>query len=81
MSASEIHPLTLSTVWHAMQRICREMRHLIDRTSQFYLISQMHDISVGIWDASGDTVAIPVGLTAQYVGGKFSVRYILNEFQ
>ena len=81
MSVSEIHPLTLSTVWHAMQRICREMRHLIDRTSQFYLISQMHDISVGIWDASGDTVAIPVGLTAQYVGGKFSVRYILNEFQ
>jgi len=57
-----VDPLTLSTVWHSLQRICREMRRLIERTSQSYLISELKDISVGIWDGEGNTVAIPVGL-------------------
>ncbi|MBI2360189.1 MAG: hydantoinase B/oxoprolinase family protein, partial [Deltaproteobacteria bacterium] len=45
--ARELDPLTLSTVWHGLQRICREMRRVIERTSQSYLISQLKDISVG----------------------------------
>ncbi|OGQ52769.1 MAG: hypothetical protein A3I10_07845 [Deltaproteobacteria bacterium RIFCSPLOWO2_02_FULL_57_26] len=57
------------------------MRRVIERTSQSYLISQLKDISVGIWDGEGNTVAIPVGLPIQFVGGKFSVRYILNEYR
>ncbi len=77
---AEVDPLTLSTVWHSMQRICREMRRVIERTSQSYLISQLKDISVGIWDGEGNTVAIPVGLPVQFVGAKFSVRYIMNEY-
>ena len=80
-AAREVDPLTLSTVWHGLQRICREMRRVIERTSQSYLISQLKDISVGIWDGEGHTVAIPVGLATQFVGGKFSVRYILNEYR
>lgn len=78
---AEVDPLTLSTVWHSLQRICREMRRVIERTSQSYLISQLKDISVGIWDGAGNTVAIPVGLPIQFVGAKFSVRYIMNEYR
>ncbi|MEK7377603.1 MAG: hydantoinase B/oxoprolinase family protein [Candidatus Binatota bacterium] len=77
----EIDPLTLSTVWHSLQRICREMRRVIERTSQSFLISQLKDISVGIWDGEGNTIAIPVGLPIQFVGAKFSVKYILNEYR
>ncbi|MBI2091324.1 MAG: hydantoinase B/oxoprolinase family protein [Deltaproteobacteria bacterium] len=56
MSTSEIHPLTLSTVWHSLQRICREMRRVIERTSQSYLISQLKDISVGIWGTATTSI-------------------------
>ena len=77
----DVDPLTLSTVWHSMQRICREMRRVIERTSQSYLISQLHDISVGIWDGDGNTIAIPVGLPMQFIGAKYSVRYIINEYK
>ena len=77
----DVDPLTLSTVWHSLQRICREMRRLIERTSQSYLISELKDISVGIWDGEGNTVAIPVGLPVQFLGAKFSVRYIMNEYR
>ncbi len=63
-----IDPLTLSTTWHSLQRICREMRHVIERTAQSFLISQLKDISVGIWDGEGNTIAIPVGLPIQFVG-------------
>jgi N-methylhydantoinase B len=76
----DIDPLTLSTVWHSLQRICREMRRVIENTSQSYLISQLKDISVGIWDGEGSTIAIPLGLPIQFVGAKFSVRYILDEY-
>lgn len=77
----DVDPLTLSTVWHSMQRICREMRRVIERTSQSYLISQLHDISLGIWDGEGNTIAIPVGLPMQFVGAKYSVRYIIDEYK
>ncbi len=40
----------------------------------------MKDISVGIWDGQGNTVAIPVGLPVQFIGAKYSVRYIMNEY-
>jgi N-methylhydantoinase B len=73
--------MTLSTVWHSFQSICKEMRHVIDRTSQNYLIAQLHDVSVGIWDGTGRTVAIPIGLSVQYLGGKLSVEYVLNKFK
>ena len=79
--AGAIDPLTLATVWHSLQRVCREMRHVIERTSQSYLISQLKDISVGIWDGAGNTIAIPVGLAIQFVGAKYSVRYILDEYR
>ncbi len=81
MASDRVDPMTLSTVWHSLQSICKEMRHVIDRTSQNYLIAQLHDVSVGIWDGAGRTVAIPIGLSVQYLGGKLSVEYVLNKFK
>jgi len=81
MAPARVDPMTLSTVWHFFQNTCREMRHVIDRTAQNYLIAQLHDVSVGIWDGTGRTVAIPIGLSVQYLGGKLSVEYVLNKFK
>ena len=66
--ARRADPTTVATVWHSMQTICREMRHVIDRTAQNFLISQLHDISVGLWDAKGTTIAVAVGLPPQFLG-------------
>src|SRR3989304_1531423 len=81
MTLSRVDPLTLLTVWHSFQNICKEMRHLLDRTCQNYLIAALHDISVGIWDGTGRTVAIPIGLSVQYLRGKLSVEYVLEKFK
>ena len=77
---SEIHPTTVATVWHTMQSICREMRYVMERTAQNFLIAQLHDLSVGIWSAKGDTIAVPVGLTIQFLGSKFPVQDLVKKF-
>src|SRR5574341_1342834 len=64
-----------------MQTACKEMRHIIDRTAQNYLIGQLHDVSVGIWDAGGNTLAIPVGLVNQFLGTSYAVRSIVEKFR
>ena len=57
MAKVRVDEITLSTVWHSMQRTCYDMRYLVDRTAQNYLMAGLHDLSVGIWDAAGRTVA------------------------
>lgn len=73
-----IDPITLSTVWHAFQSIGREMRHVIDRTAQNYLIAQLHDMAAGIWDATGRTIAVPEGPTSMFLSQGFTVKYIME---
>ena len=80
MNLHDVDPITLSTVWHTFISTCKEMRYVVDRTCQSYLIAQLHDISMGIYDAQGRTIAVPVGLPGQFLGGKFSIRYILDKF-
>ena len=80
MEHSRVDPTTVATVWHAMQTACLEMRHIVDRTAQNFLIGQLHDFSVGLWSASGETVAVPVGLPTQFLGTGFVVRSILEKF-
>ena len=53
-----IDPITLSTVWHGFQSIGREMRHVIDRTAQSYLIAQLHDMAAG--RRIEPTVCVPI---------------------
>ena len=76
-----VDPVTISTIWYALQRICREMRHLLYRTGQSFTITQSKDVSTGIWDAVGTTLAIPAGITPHFLGGKYSVEYVLQEYQ
>ncbi len=76
----EIDPITLATVWHSFQTLVREMRHMVTRTSQSYLMSQLKDVSVGIWLADGSTVAMPQGLLCQFMGTKYAIQAIKEQF-
>lgn len=80
MNEPRTDPVTVATVWHYLQTSAREMRHIIDRTAQNYLIGQLHDVSVGIWGARGETVAVPVGLPVQFLGSAFAVQSIIEKF-
>src|SRR3974377_2272802 len=73
-------PTTVATGWHSMQTICKEMRHLVKRTAQNYLIGQLQDLSVGIWAANGDTIAVPVGLPNQHLGTTYAVKELVKMF-
>jgi len=77
---TKIDPITLATVWHAFQTLVREMRHMVTRTSQSYLMSQLKDVSVGLWLADGSTVAMPQGLLCQFMGTKFAIQAIREQF-
>lgn len=75
----QVDPITLSTVWHAFQSVGREMRHVIDRTAQNYLIAQLHDMAAGIWDVKGRTIAVPEGPTSMFLSQGFTVKYIMEK--
>ena len=76
-----VDPITVATVWHTMRTLCHEMRDVINRTAQNYLIGQLHDVSVGIWGADGSTVAMPVGLPVQFLGTHFAIKSIMERFR
>ncbi len=81
MSNVNIDPTTVATVWHSMQTICKEMRHIVKRTAQNYLIGELQDLSVGIWGADGSTIAVPVGLANQHLGTTFAVKELVKMFE
>ena len=58
---AEIDVVTLSTVWHTLQRVCREMRDSLIHSSTNILITRLRDLGYGVWDAQGRVVAIPEG--------------------
>ncbi len=76
---TDIDPITLSTVWHSFQTLVREMRHMVTRTSQSYLMSQLKDVSVGLWLADGSTVAMPQGLLCQFMGTKYAITAVKEQ--
>ena len=80
MSDRRIDPVTLSTVWHGFQSTAREMRNVVDRTAQSYLLAQLHDMAAGIWDAQSRTIAVPEGPTSMFLSQKFAVETILEKF-
>src|SRR5476649_1806214 len=80
MKIPNIDPTTVATIWHSMQTICKEMRHMVKRTAQNYLIGQLQDMSVGIWGADGTTIAVPVGLPVQFLGTTFAVKDLVKLF-
>jgi N-methylhydantoinase B len=77
---ARVDPITLATVWHGFQTVCREMRHMMERTAQSFLMSQLRDLSVGLWKADGSTVAMPEGLLDQFLGTRFAIEHIREKF-
>ena len=73
-------PTTLATVWHHMQTTCREMRHLLERTCQNYLIGQLRDVSVGLWGADGQMLAAPLGMPNQFMGTGLAIQVVYEKF-
>lgn len=80
-TATQIDPITLATVWHSFQTLCREMRHVIERTAQSYLMAYLKDVSVGVWLADGSCVAMPEGLPSQFLGTKFAIQAVKEKFR
>jgi N-methylhydantoinase B len=78
---ANIDPITLATVWHGFQSLCREMRNMMTRTSQSYLMATLKDLSVGVWLADGSTVAVPEGLPGQFLGTSFAIEAIREKFK
>jgi len=76
-----VDPITLATVWHGFQSLCREMRGMVTRTSQSYLMATLKDLSVGVWLADGSTVAVPEGLPGQFLGTPFAIASIHEKFK
>ena len=75
-----IDELTLAIVGATMRQACYDMRHVVERTAQSYLMGQLHDLSVGIYDRDGRTIAIPIGIAVHFMSGGFSIRTILRKF-
>jgi len=76
-----IDQLTLTTIWHSFQSLCREMRSMMTRTAQSYLMATLKDLSVGVWLADGSTVAVPEGLPGQFLGTSFAIASIREKFK
>lgn len=77
---TQIDPITLATIWHSYQSLCREMRYNIERTAQSYLMAYLKDVSVGVWLADGSCVAMPEGLPTQFMGTKFAIQAVKEKF-
>ncbi len=75
-----VDPMTLATVWHHMQTTCREMRHLLERTCQNFLMGQLRDVSSGFWAADGSMVAAPLGMPNQFLGTGLAIRAVCERF-
>ncbi len=78
---AETDVVTLSTVWHTLQRVCREMRDSLIHSSTNILTTRLRDLGYGVWDAEGRVVAIPEGFPCRLLGGAFWVKSILRQFE
>lgn len=77
----DVDPITLSTTWHFIQRVCREMRETAERTATNVLVVTLHDMAYGIWDAQGRAVAIPEGFPPRLISSAFPIRKALKKFE
>ena len=77
----ETDPITIATTWHALQRICREMRQHIERTATNVLACTLHDLAYGIWDAEGQAIAIPEGFPCRLVSSSYQIKAVKKKFE
>ena len=64
-------PISVATIWHYMQRVCREMRETTERTASNVLATTLHDLAYGLWDASARVIAIPEGFPCRLISSTF----------
>jgi len=75
-----VDPITLSTTWHYLQRVCREMRQTAERTAANVLVATLHDLAYGIWDKDGRPVAIPEGFPPRLIASTVPIKRVLEKF-
>jgi len=73
-------PITIATIWHFIQRVCREMRYTAERTATNVLVVTLHDMAYGIWDAEGRAIAIPEGFPPRLISSTFPIRRVKEKF-
>ena len=73
-------PISVATIWHYMQRVCREMRETTERTASNVLATTLHDLAYGIWDAETRVIAIPEGFPCRLISSTFPIRSVLKKF-
>ncbi len=78
--ATKIDPITIATIWHYIQRVCREMRYTAERTATNVLVVTLHDMAYGIWDADGRAIAIPEGFPPRLISSTFPIRRVKEKF-
>ena len=76
-----VDPITLSTTWHYIQRVCREMRETAERTATNVLVVTLHDMAYGIWDAEGRAIAIPEGFPPRLISSSWPIRRAKKKFE
>jgi N-methylhydantoinase B len=81
MTMKKVDPITLSTTWHFIQRVCREMRETAERTATNVLVVTLHDMAYGIWDADGRAIAIPEGFPPRLISSAFPIRSTKKKFE
>ncbi len=72
--------ITVTTTWHFLQRVCKEMRQTMERTATNALATSLHDLAYGIWDAEGRVVAIPEGFPCRLISSTFPIKAVIKRF-
>ncbi len=78
---AQIDPITMATIWHFLQRVCKEMRETMERTATNVLATTLHDLAYGIWDARARAIAIPEGFPCRLISSAFPIRAVLKKFE
>jgi len=73
-------PITVATVWHYIQRVCKEMRYTAERTATNVLVVTLHDLAYGIWDAEGRAIAIPEGFPPRLISSTYPIHRAKEKF-
>ena len=72
--------VTITTVWSYFWRVCREMRDTVERTATNVLIVTLHDLAYSIYDADGNTLAIPEGVPHRLITSSKAIKHIKEKF-
>ena len=78
--SKQLDSVTITTVWSYFWRVCREMRDTVERTATNVLIVTLHDLAYSIYDADGNTLAIPEGVPHRLLTSNMTIKNIRKKF-